>query len=860
MLAPLRLSAESLEEDALHGRRRLHRPARHRRRGPAGLRRGCGRPRSERHVPARADRRRRQPARPVLLDLKESAQLGMGPHGLCVGATGSGKSELLRTLVLGPAGHAPARRTWRWSWSTTRVARRSRRSRACRTSPASSPTWATTPSLIERAYASLAGEVKRRQQVLKDAGNIANISDYRLLPQAAAGPGAAAAPVRRHRRVRRTAHRAAGLHRPVPVDRPDRPLHRRAPAAVQPADRGRQAARAGHLPLVPARSAHVLRGREPDGPGHHGRLPPAAAARLRLPQGRHQRLPAVQGGYVSGAYTGRPTGEPRGRGRRRSGRPCYAVPATRPRPAGGAAGRRRGRRCDRADDRADRAGRLRRTRSSRPLSRCRQIWLPPLPAASALDAVGGPLRQVGPRGMQLPVRSPQLRAAARRARRPAPSSGRSVTLDLTVAGGHAAVIGGPQSGKTTALRTLVISLALTHTPQEVAIYGLDLVGGGLQALRDLPHVGGVAVRTDRERIRRTVEEIRGMIDHRERVFREHGIDSIEALRDLHAAGRAARAAVRRHRAGHRRLRRDPRRLRRAGRADLRHPAARRRLRHPRRGGDAALERRPDADQSNVRHDARAAAERPVRLQHRPHACRRPCAAPSPAACSPATASSSRRSRCPGSTVWSDDANLGAGPGAQAVAIRATWSGALAPPVRVLPLLVPRAGRAELGRPSRSGCRSAWTRPALAPVLLDLSGGDSNLVVFGDSECGKTNLLRLVDPAARSSATQRRRAGLRGDGPAARPDRRGEVVPEDVHRRLRAQRPAGVPGSPAAIATELEKRLPDDAGAVLEAGSGRSADRGPRRRLRPADHRRAVAAGPVPAVHPVRPRHRSCTSS
>ena len=38
---------------------------------------------------------------PVALDLKESAQGGSGPHGLCIGATGSGKSELLRTLVLG---------------------------------------------------------------------------------------------------------------------------------------------------------------------------------------------------------------------------------------------------------------------------------------------------------------------------------------------------------------------------------------------------------------------------------------------------------------------------------------------------------------------------------------------------------------------------------------------------------------------------------------------------------------------------------------------------------------------------------------------------------------------------------------
>lgn len=139
---------------------------------------------------------------PVLLDLKESSELGMGPHGLCVGATGSGKSELLRTLVLAlVATHPP---------EDLALVLVDYKGGATFAPFANLPHVAgvitnleNQAGLVERVHASLAGEVKRRQQVLKDAGNIADIGDYAALrANAAARPGAAAAPVRRHRRVR----------------------------------------------------------------------------------------------------------------------------------------------------------------------------------------------------------------------------------------------------------------------------------------------------------------------------------------------------------------------------------------------------------------------------------------------------------------------------------------------------------------------------------------------------------------------------------------------------------------------------------------------------------------------------------
>jgi len=111
-------------------------------------------------------------------------------------------------------------------------------------------------------------------------------------------------------------------------------------------------------------------------------------------------------------------------------------------------------------------------------------------------------------------------------------------LALDGAAGHVAVVGAPQSGKSTALRTLICALALTHTPAEAQVYCLDFGGGGLAALRDLPHVGGVTGRADPTAVRRTVGEMTTLLTDRERRFAELGVESMAAYRQRRATAEA----------------------------------------------------------------------------------------------------------------------------------------------------------------------------------------------------------------------------------------------------------------------------------------------------------------------------------
>jgi type VII secretion protein EccCb len=105
-------------------------------------------------------------------------------------------------------------------------------------------------------------------------------------------------------------------------------------------------------------------------------------------------------------------------------------------------------------------------------------------------------------------------------------------VDVSAAGGNIAIGGAPQTGKSTFLQTMMLSAAATHTPRQVQFYCIDLGGGGLMYLEDLPHVGGVATRSEPDRVNRMVAEMKAVLRQREAVFKQHRVGSIAMYRQL----------------------------------------------------------------------------------------------------------------------------------------------------------------------------------------------------------------------------------------------------------------------------------------------------------------------------------------
>lgn len=485
---------------------------------------------------------------PVELDIKESAENGMGPHGLCIGATGSGKSEFLRTLVLSlVTSHSPdllnlvlvdfkGGATFLGLDSLPHVA-------------AVITNLEEELSMVDRMKDALSGELNRRQELLRSAGNFANVTEY----EKARAAGAQLDPlpalfivVDEFSELLSQKPDFADLF--VMIGRLGRSLRVHLLLASQRLEENKLRGLDSHLSYrIGLRTFSANESRAVLGITDAYHLPSVpGSAYLKSDADDPLRFNAA---YVSGPYVSPRGGEQVG-GRSIDGQspvvftarevevevpeePHSDIGVARPGlpelpPPPGAA--------DVADSEPGTLGLpaggvpptllqvvvARLTGHGRP---AHEVWLPPLDESPSVDMLlpdpdwKSPTNRNGQLWMPIGVID-----------KPYEQRRDVLIIDLSGAQGHLAVVGGPQSGKSTTLRTVIMAAAATHTPEQVQFYCLDFGGGTLAGLADLPHVGSVAGRLEVDRVRRTIAEIATLLHQREERFRELGIESIAEFR------------------------------------------------------------------------------------------------------------------------------------------------------------------------------------------------------------------------------------------------------------------------------------------------------------------------------------------
>nr|WP_193610773.1 type VII secretion protein EccCa [Nocardioides lijunqiniae] len=471
----------------------------------------------------------------VHLDIKESAQQGMGPHGLVIGATGSGKSEFLRTLVLGLAmTHSPEQlnmvlvdfkggATFAGMSDMPHVS-------------AVITNLANELTLVDRMQDALSGEMVRRQELLRDAGNFASIRDYEKAR--AAGEELDPMPslflvVDEFSEMLSAKPEFIDLF--VAIGRLGRSLGLHLLLASQRLEEGRLRGLESHLSYrVGLRTFSAQESRAVLGVPDAYELPAVPGLGFLKPD--PTSMTRFKAAYVSG-----PPATGRVRVRRDEGGHLQGIlpftisevhklevnepepevqPVVEP---------------DSQESLLDLA--VGHMVGQGPAAH--QVWLPPLDVPDTLDELMSDLAE----DAELGLVSQQWRALGGlvvplgTVDRPREQRRDTLTINLSGASGHVAVVGGPRSGKSTMLRTIVTSMALTTTPQESQFFVLDFGGGTFAPLTRLPHVSGVGTRSEPDVVRRIMAEVSGVVDRREAYFRANGIDSIETYRTRRAQGR-----------------------------------------------------------------------------------------------------------------------------------------------------------------------------------------------------------------------------------------------------------------------------------------------------------------------------------
>ncbi|WP_405870296.1 FtsK/SpoIIIE domain-containing protein [Streptomyces sp. NBC_00005] len=427
-----------------------------------------------------------------------------GPHGLIAGTTGSGKSELLQTIV---AALAVANTPENMTFVLVDYKGGSAFKDCVKLPHTVGMVTDLDAHLVERALESLGAELKRREHILA-AADAKDIEDYQDLvrrdPSHAPVPRLLIVIDEFASMVRDLPDfvtglvniaqrgRSLGIHlllatqRPSGVVSPEIRANTNLRIALRVTDAGEStdvidAPEAGHISKNTPGRAYVRLG--------HASLIPFQSGRVG------GRRPGAADPAALAPWAGPLTWQDLGRG-------GLQKPKT------------EARQDDEITDLKVLVDAVREANTALAIPAQHSPWLPALDETLLLDDVPAPRSQgslpAAPYGIEdLP---------ADQARRP-------VAVDFATFG-HLIVAGAPRSGRSQVLRTIAGSLARTNSCADVHLYGIDCGNGALNALTRLPHCGAVVGRNQVERVDRLMGRLSGELTRRQELLADKGFADI----------------------------------------------------------------------------------------------------------------------------------------------------------------------------------------------------------------------------------------------------------------------------------------------------------------------------------------------